>query len=113
MAIMISASAVAMSASIPLVEASCWSDVQQARRGIDVYSIEFRQALTACELKNPARPVAPKAPPKATVEIRTINEKTAQPDKEKEPPSVLSTSQRVSSGTWVRVSPNRWQLQLD
>jgi hypothetical protein len=106
-----------MSASIPLVKASCYTDV--ARRGIDVYSIEFRQAVTACELTNAPRPMT--RPPKGTVEIRIIKEEAAQPDKEEaaqpdkegEPPSVISTSQRVSSGTWVRVSPNRWQLQRD
>ena len=106
-AIMISAFAVAMSASIPLVNASCWDDVQLA--GVDVESIEFRQALTACELINLPRPVRP--PPQT--QIRIYDEETAQSDENKEPPTVISTTHRVSSGTWVRVSPNRWALQRD
>ena len=67
--------------------------------------LDFEQALAACMLDNSPRVKAPAA---------VIIQKTEEPaviEKTEKPTVAFSGSQGASSGTWVRVSPNRWTLK--
>lgn len=66
--------------------------------------LDFEQALAACMLDNSPHVKAPAA---------VIIQKTEEPaviEKTEKPTVGFSGSQGASSGTWVRVSPNRWVL---
>jgi hypothetical protein len=74
--------------------------VLQARQMTGEYDgLEHSQAKTACMLDT-----------RAGQEVRTRPEVVIL-DENPQPDVLFSASRRVASGTWVRVSPNRWVLR--
>lgn len=96
--IKLGAIALAAAAAIPAAEAKTEMQcVLEARAVTGEYDgLEFSQAKTACLLD--AAPV-----------VR--NGRAVILDEESEPDVVFSSNRRVASGTWMRVSPNRWVLR--
>jgi hypothetical protein len=77
-------------------ETDCRASVRHATGEIE--GLDFEQALTGCMLDS-RRYVSPATP--------VVIEETEQPT------VALPTSPQMSSGPWVRVSPNRWLLRPD
>jgi len=103
----ISVLAVTMLASSLAVEAKseteCRPEARQATG--DSQGLDFERALAGCMLDNS---------PKASAPAAVIIQKTEQPsniENTEEPTVAFPASQGASSGTWVRVSPNRWTLK--
>jgi hypothetical protein len=95
----------------PLAEAK--NDMQctlEARRVTGEYDgLEFTQAKTACILD--ARPRIG-VQPELVVIPETSRTEVVIPETSRTQVA-FSHSRRVSSGIWVRVSPNRWVLRAD
>jgi hypothetical protein len=85
-------------------ETECRASVRQATGEIE--GLDFEQALAGCMLDS-SRVSAPAAVVIEKTEEPTVIENTAQPT------VAFQASKQVPSGTWVRVSPNRWVLKRD
>ena len=85
-------------------ETECRASARQATSEIE--GLDFEQALAGCMLDNS------RVSPPAAVVIEKTEEPTVIENTE-QPTVALPTSQQVPSGTWVRVSPNRWVLRRE
>jgi hypothetical protein len=103
----ISGLAVTMLANSLGVEAKSETECRAEAQSItgEIQGLDFTRALTACMLNSP-RAVSPPA--------AVVIEKTEQPtviEETEQPVVAFPASKGVSSGTWVRLSPNRWTLK--
>jgi hypothetical protein len=84
-------------------ETECRTEAQRITG--EIQGLDFTQALSACMLNSPRAVSPPAAVIIQKTEEPTVIEKTEQPT------VAFPASQGASSGTWVRVSPNRWTLK--
>jgi len=106
---MLSVLAVTMLANSLAAEAQSETQCRDEARRItgEIQGLDFTQALTGCMLDSSRYVSPPAAVAIEQTEQPTVIEKTEQPT------VAFPASQRVSSGTWVRVSAHRWTLKRD